>query len=78
MEKEILKLILDKLDLMDKDIKEIKDMQSDIMLELEDIKKQVKEINSIQDTVKEFIASAEEIIEEDHRFIQRLKKAVGE
>jgi prophage DNA circulation protein len=44
------------------------------------IKNDLKEVKSIQDNVKEFIISTEkaiEVYEQDHSFIEKLKKAVG-
>ncbi|WP_129595750.1 hypothetical protein [Anaerophilus nitritogenes] len=103
MEKEMLKLILDKLDNIEKEQQEMKkeqqemrqeqreirqeqkdmkqeqqNMREEIQCELDQIKKSIKDISSVQNTIKDFVTGAEQLIEQDHKFIQNLKKVVGE
>ncbi|SKC57340.1 hypothetical protein [Maledivibacter halophilus] len=89
MEQEkILSMILSKLDNIEKDQKEMKKEQQKMnnrfdKLEQgqEVIKKDIKEIKSIQKTIQEFMLSTEKAIEkyeQDHIFIEKFKKVAGE
>ncbi len=89
MEQEkILNLILDKLENIEKEQKIIKNQALETnkrLNKIEDgqdiIRKDINDIKSVQETIKEFMLSTEKAIEEyerDHKFIEKIRKVAGE
>ncbi len=87
-QEKILNLIFDKLESIDKEqkltnvkINKLEDRLDEVENSLEKNSVDIKEILSIQSTIKDFMLSTEkaiEVYEKDHKLIEKLKKVAGE
>lgn len=80
-QKKILNLILDKLESINREQKLTNVKINRLENSLEENSIDIKEIKSIQGTVKDFILSTEkaiEVYEKDHKLIEKIKKVAGE